>query len=240
MKFINVFSLISFVGFGLFSPLATAMEGASTHKMLMVDQLEYAGQKEGDFNWDLMAWVGNDWNRIWLKSEGEVPTSADALGTESQLLYSRLISPFWEAQVGARADYELEGSDSNYRVFGVLALSGLAPYWFELEPSIFVSQDGDLSARFMASLDLRITQRLIMAPSVEVNAALQSVPEFGVGQGLNDVSTELRIRYEFAREFAPYLGVGWVRHFGETADFIEASGGDVSALNAVVGVRFWL
>ncbi len=240
MRARNVLSVVFLLGIGLFSSSAMAMGGSSTHTMLMVDQLEYAGQDEGDFGWDLMAWVGNDWNRLWLKSEGEVPTAFDGFGTEAQVLYSRLISPYWEAQIGARADCELEGSDGNQRFFGVVGITGLAPYWFELEPSIFVSQDGDLSARFKASLDLRITQRLIIEPSFEVNAALQAVPEFGVGQGLNDLNTELRIRYEFAREFAPYLGVGWVRKFGETADLVDAAGGDVSSLNAVVGVRFWL
>lgn len=240
MRYFNRITVVCFLCVGVFQTSAFAMEGAGVHSMLLVDNLEYSGQRDGDINWDLMAWFGGDWNRIWIKAEGEVPTDQSGFGAEAQLLYSRLISPFWEAQVGVRMDYLLKDDQSDQRVFGVLSMEGLAPYWFEVEPSIYVSQDGDLSARFKASLDLRVTQRLIAQPSFEMNAALRSAPAFGVGEGINDLQPEFRLRYEITREFAPYLGVGWNRKIGETADFVESAGGNVSSWNAIVGLRFWL
>lgn len=107
---------------------------------------------------------------------------------------------------------------------------------FEVEPSIYVSLDGDVSARFEASYDQRITQRLIIQPELEINAAVQAVKAWGVGSGLNDLELGLRLRYELAREFAPYLGVEWVQRFGETADMADAD----RELLALVGLRVWL
>ncbi|MDZ7694986.1 MAG: copper resistance protein B [Balneolaceae bacterium] len=63
---------------------------------------------------------------------------------------------------------------------------------------------------------------------VETSVALQDVPEWGVGSGFNDIGLGFRLRYEFAREFAPYIGINWERKLGETADMARAGGGHVS------------
>src|SRR3546814_7509418 len=71
----------------------------------------------------------------------------------------------------------------------------------------FLSTRGDLTARVEAELDQRITQRLILQPRAEVNLSAQDIPELGVGAGLDSVELGVRLRYEFAREFAPYIGL---------------------------------
>ena len=85
-----------------------------------------------------------------------------------------------------------------------------------------------------------LTQRAIAQPRVEVNAAVQSVPEFGVGSGLNDVVFGFRLRYEFQREQAPYVGVDWTRLFAGTADLARQVGGAVTEVALVAGLRLWL
>jgi copper resistance protein B len=90
-----------------------------------------------------------------------------------------------------------------------------------------------------ASYDQRITQRLILQPAAELNIAAQDVPELGIGSGLSDVELGLRLRYEFAREFAPYLGINWERKLGDSARFARAEGEGASATSLVMGVRFW-
>ncbi len=205
----------------------------------LVDQLEYAfNDNNNPVNWNLTSWVGGDWNRLWLKSDGEISTQEKEIEGEVQVLYSRLISPFWELQFGLRGDLEI-GENVDGRGFLVLGLEGLAPYRFEVEPAIFVSQKGDLSARFEFSYDFMITQRLIAMPSFETNLALQSVPEFGVGAGLNDIELEMRLRYEFSRKFAPYIGVSWKRSFFETQDLREVAGLSAGDLQGLAGLRFW-
>ena len=208
--------------------------------MFRAEQLE--ASLNGDSNpisWDVSSWVGADWNRLWFKSEGDVPTNERAVEFEAQLLYSRLIAPFWELQVGVRADLLAEPGNRAGRAQLVLGLQGLARYWFELEPAIFISQRGDVSARVRASYDVFITQRLIFQPDVEFNVAIQSVPEFGVGAGFNDLQIGLRFRYEFVRKFAPYLGMNWQRSFGQTARMARTNGEGARDLRGVLGLRVW-
>ena len=63
--------------------------------------------------------------------------------------------------------------------------------------------------------------------------------DLGIGAGLSSVETGLRLRYEFVPEFAPYIGVGYERKIGNTADFARAEGEDVGGWSALVGVRTW-
>ncbi len=88
-------------------------------------------------------------------------------------------------------------------------------------------------------MDQRITQRLILQPRVEVNLAAQDIPELGIGAGVDNLEAGIRLRYEFAREFAPYIGVSWESAVGETADIARASGEDVGAVSLVTGIRLW-
>lgn len=119
-----------------------------------------------------------------------------------QLLYSRLISDFWDLQVGLRHDFRPEPE----RGYVVLGFQGLAPYWFDVDASAFISNQGDVSARFKAEYDLLLTQKLVLSPSLELNLAAQTDSERGIGDGVNDLELSLSLRYEVIREFAPYIG----------------------------------
>ncbi len=122
----------------------------------------------------------------------------------------------------------------------MIGLQGLAPYRFELEPALFISQDGDLSGRLTASYDLLLTQRLILQPRAELDAALQSVDKFGVGEGINSLDLGMRLRYEVTREFAPYMGIQWSRKFGETAAIARSDGESTEDVEFLFGlsIRF--
>ncbi|HMP89698.1 MAG TPA: copper resistance protein B [Kiritimatiellia bacterium] len=208
---------------------------------LLVNQLEYQ-MNEGDdtLGWEAVGWYGGDYNRLWLKTEGEWRTTGERGGeAEVQALYGRLIAPFWDFQAGLRYDqYSGEGFDRS-RGFAVIGLQGLAPHRFEVEPALFISQDGDISTRITTTYDLLLTQRLILQPRLDFDAAVQSAEEFGVGEGVNSLGMGLRLRYEIMREVAPYIGVQWLNRFGETADISRRDGGDADEITAVFGVRLW-
>src|SRR3546814_4240692 len=91
----------------------------------------------------------------------------------------------------------------------------------------------------VCSSDLRITQRLILQPRAELSFAAQDIPERRTGEGITAVETGLRLRYEFAREFAPYIGVGYETKLGGTADFARAAGEDTSRFSLLPGLRVW-
>lgn len=203
----------------------------------VVDRLEAGlGEDDETYLWDLQGWSGGDINRFWWKSEGEGVFGEDPEAAEVQALYSRAVTPFWDVQAGVRQDFRSEGDDTTHLVLG---LQGLAPYWFEVDAATFLSTDGDLTARVEAEYDQRITQRLILQPRVEVELAAQDVPELNVGSGLGRLEAGLRLRYEFRKEFAPYVGVEWGRAFGRTRDLAEAHGEEADATRFVVGLKAW-
>ncbi|WGF91115.1 copper resistance protein B [Marinivivus vitaminiproducens] len=210
-------------------------EGALRWFNLTVDQLEYQFVRNGrdGLKWDFQADYGGDINRVVLRSEGTKLTGDSYEEAEVQLLYSRSVGDFYDAQGGIRYDL---GNDPR-RAYGVFGIQGLAPYFVELEALAFVSDEGEFSGRLEAEYDLLITNRLILQPNVELNVALNQVREREVGRGFNDIETGLRLRYEFTRVFAPYIGVNYERKLGDTADFADDEGEDKDAFSFVSGIR---
>ncbi|MBL4721673.1 MAG: copper resistance protein B [Alphaproteobacteria bacterium] len=204
--------------------------------MFKVDQLEYRfGEHEEFIVWDAQGWIGTDYNKVALKTEGEKVVGGATESVEGQILYQRLISKFFDAQVGIRHDFR-PGPTRTYGVFGV---QGLAPQWFEVDANAFVSERGDISFRLEVEYDLLLTQRLILQPVIEVEAALSQDEAIGQGDGLRSLEMGLRLRYEVTREFAPYIGVNWEKSFGDSADFKREEGEGTASSSVVLGVTFW-
>jgi copper resistance protein B len=196
-------------------------------------ELGYDGRKDGKLNWDVDGWIGGDFERVWIRSEGSL-SNGRVEDAEAQLYYGWNVDTFWDALIGVRQDFEPRG-----RTYLATSLVGLAPYFFETEASLFLSYRGDVSARFKQSFDLLLTQRLIAEPSFETNLFAQDVREDGIGAGFSDVKAKLQLRYEITRKFAPYVEVEWKRDLGETARLTRANGGDVEENAIRVGLRFW-
>ena len=212
-----------------------AEHGAFTYGTVMIGLAEYraAGPGRG-YRWEGEAWYGGDEDGVVLKSEGE--GDRRSLETaEIQALYARAIDPYLNLQAGIRYDFQPKPS----RGYAVLGIEGLAPYWFEVGAALFVSNKGDALARLEATYDQLITQRLILQPRVELNFAAQNVRATGIVRGLSTAELGLRLRYEFEREFAPYVGVSYERKLGATARFARAGGERTGGTNLVIGVRAW-
>lgn len=204
--------------------------------MVLVDRLETRFADEVDtYVWDMQGWYGGDYNRLWVKTEGEGEQGNSPESAELQLLFSRRFSPFWDWQLGIRHDLD----PAPQRTHAVLGLQGVMPYEFEWDSALFISDKGHVTARIEAEYDLRLTQRLIFQPRIEINASASEIPELGLGSGLNNTELGARLRYEIRREFAPYIGVSWEKLYGGTADFSELGGESTSVVSIVVGVRAW-
>ncbi|QQP90353.1 copper resistance protein B [Skermanella sp. TT6] len=203
---------------------------------LLIDRLEHRWRDgENSIDWEVQGWIGGDTNKAWFNAEGSKAVDGEVEEAEFQLLYSRMTSEFWDFQAGIRHDVRPRPQTT----YGVVGFQGVAPYFFDVTAQLFLSEDGDLSARLEAEYDLLITQKLVLQPVAEVNVSAQRVRELHVGPGFNDVELGLRLRYEVVREFAPYVGVNWERKLGETADIARDHGEDPSDLSFVTGVRFW-
>lgn len=211
-----------------------------TYVYLIAEKLEYRSLSGiNPLMWEFQGYVGRDLNKFWFKSHGEALTTGSETEMEFQGLYSRAIGPYFDVQAGVRYDLAYDGEGNNSRAFAVLGLQGMAPYFFHVDGGMYVSEGGDISAGIEAEYDLLFTQRLIGQPIFETSVALQAVPEWDVGSGFNDIGLGFRLRYEFQREFAPYIGINWERKLGETADMVRTRGGHVSNLSLLGGVRLW-
>jgi copper resistance protein B len=192
------------------------------------------------YRWDGEGWFGGDIHRLVVKSEGEGDFGRSIESAEVQALYAKAIDPYWNLQAGVRQDLG-SGAERTYAVVGV---EGLAPYWFDVEGSVFLSNRGDVLARAEAWYDQRITQRLVLQPRVELNLAAQDVPASRIGAGLSSTELGLRLRYEAAREFAPYAGLSYMHANTATARYSRARrersvGADTGGLAVAVGIRGW-
>jgi copper resistance protein B len=169
-----------------------------------------------------------------IKAEGDV-ASGRLQEARTEALWSHAVASFWDAQLGLRHD----SGTSPERSWIAFGIQGLAPYWFELDAAAYVGDGGRTALRLSAEYELLITQKLILQPQVEVNLYGKSDPARDIGKGLSDLTAGLRLRYEFNRQFAPYIGVAWADRFGETADLARAAGEPKHNTRYVAGVRFW-
>ncbi len=199
-----------------------------------LEQLEvHDADGSNPITWEAEAWVGKDINKLWFKTEGE-RTNGETEEFELQALYSRAIDPYWEFQVGVRKDFQPES-----RNWGVVGLKGLAPYYFETDVALFVGESGRSALRVQSEYELMLSQKTALSPEIELNFHGKDDEVIGVGSGLSDISLGLRLRHEFKREFAPYVGVEWTKKFGKTADFARDEGEDVSDTQLVLGIKAW-
>ena len=202
---------------------------------VLFDRLEASFADEADtYRWDAQAWYGGDFNKVWLKTEGEGAQGEPVEEADVELLYSRNVAAFWDFQAGVRYDLRPQPEQAHLAV----GFQGMAPYMFEVNATAYLREDGLFSAAFEAEYDLLITQRLILQPRVEL--ALHGEDEdSGIGAGVTSSQAGIRLRYELRREFAPYIGFSWTQKYGDTADAARAAGEPTSINALVVGIRAW-
>jgi len=202
---------------------------------LLVDRLESV--KTGDNTsvaYDLQGWYGRDYDRAVLKAEGDID-NGKLEESSTEILWGHAIDTFWDGQLGIRYDTG-EGPDRTWLAAGV---QGLAPYWFEVDATAYLGENGRTALSLEAEYELLLSQRLVLQPRLEINAYGKKDEANGLGSGISDVSAGIRLRYEIRREIAPYVGVEWAGKFGGTKDLARADGEDTSETRFVAGLRFW-
>lgn len=195
-------------------------------------EADYGGGQSGPvWVWDFHGWIGTDENKLWLKSESE---NEDHTTEKAELwaMYSRNVHDFWDFQAGIRHDFQSESTS-----YAVVGINGLAPYFFETEAHLFLSDEGDVSARIRQENEFLLTQRLILEPYAEINFFAQDVPDQHIGAGLSSGEIGLQTRYEITRKFAPYVDFRYERKFGETSSIAKDEGEDNDDLIAALGIR---
>ena len=196
--------------------------GGATAWTIRAEQLEYRSRDGADAQaFEGEAWWGGDAAKWVVKARGERIAGEGWETGEAEVLKAWPVGPYFDLQAGVRYDLAPKG-----RSYAAVGFEGLAPYWFELQGTAYLSDQGKVSARGEASYDLRLTQKLILQPRVEAELAEAGAAKLEGG---------LRLRYEITRAFAPYVGVVRERAFGPAVVAGERAGS--TAL--VIGVRAW-
>lgn len=200
----------------------------------LLDQFEGRFGADASFRWEGEGWVGGDFNRLWLKSEGEV-TRGKVEDGQQEVFYDRPITSYFDLQAGGR--YDLDSRRA--RGWGALGVEGFAPYYFTVSATAYASDTGHYAAKLQLANEIRLTQRLIVEPEAELNLYSRSDPAGGVGSGLSDLDAGLRMRYEISRKFAPYVGLTYEKKIAQTANLVRADGERVDDVRFTAGIRSW-
>ena len=217
------------------SPMMAHMNEHQNFSALRVDRLEAVYVRDNtSAAYDVQAWYGGTYDRAALKAEGDVD-SGKLQDARTELLWGHAVATYWDTQLGVRHDGGT-GPGRGWLAFGV---QGLAPYWFHVDATAYVGDQGRAALRFATEYELLLTQKLILQPRIEANLYGKRDAERDLGAGLSDLVAGLRLRYEIRREFAPYIGVEWAGKFGATANDTRAAGADVRETRLVAGLRFW-
>ena len=197
---------------------------------------EFEGRLGSDssFRWEGEGWVGGDFNRLWVKSEGEV-TRGRVEDAQQELFYSHPISTYFDLQAGGR--YDLDSRRG--RGWSAFSVEGFAPYDLTVSASAYAGDSGHYASKLQAADEIHFTQRLILEPQAELNVYTRSDPARRIGSGLSDLDAGLRFRYEVTRKFAPYLGLTYEKMFAKSADFVRRDGDRADDLRVTAGLRSW-
>lgn len=225
-------------------PLPSPIMEDRRFSLSLFDLLEYRYNSSGpdQFVWDFVGWYGGDYNRLWVKTEGRQALSQGRRGEgDLQLLYGRLISSYWDFQIGGRVQSNL-GNGSlrrNARSYAVIGFQGIAPGNFDVEPALYISDRGEVSAELTLSADIYFTQRLILQPRFQGEITVQGDRRFETGAGGVTTDMGVRLRYDIRREIQPYIGVSWLRSFGPNARLAREAGQTYDTIGLVTGVQLW-
>ncbi|GAC1666776.1 MAG: copper resistance protein B [Steroidobacteraceae bacterium] len=210
------------------------MDDASIKHRIWIENLEGVLGKKNGVVWDGQAWVGEDFDKLWVKSEGS-RLGGRTQDAKIEALWSHAILPFWDSQLGVRHD----GGGGPSREWAAFGIQGISPYWFDIELTGYFGEEGRTAVRLKIEYDLYLTQRLILKPEIALNAYGKPDRARSVGAGLADGQFELRLRYEFTRRFAPYVGYVYDRKFAGSATLARTAGDPAIDHRVVAGVTFF-
>ncbi len=212
------------------------MNDATAIGNVVLDQLELdGGPGRAALAWDGAAWYGTDYNKLWFKTEGS-PNPSNHDGSRNELLFDRALTRWWDLQAGVRYDI----GNGPARVWAAVGAEGLAPYWRDVQVTLYFGGAGSTAARLQVEHDMLITQRLVVQPEIEANLYSQSDVARQLRSGLSDAQVGLRVRYEVRREFSPYLGLAWRHNLDTTASSLFGSQSRINSLVWVAGFHVWL
>jgi copper resistance protein B len=212
------------------------MDDAVRLGKVWLDRLEWrSAARPNEAAWQGEAWYGDDYNKAWLRSEGDA-YSGRTQDARAELFWDQVVARWWSLEAGVRDDFTVGPA----RGWAALGMRGLAPQGVEVEATVYAGAAARTAARLKIEYELLFTQRLVLQPEFEMNLYGKADPKRDIASGLSDLEVGLRLRYEVRREVAPYAGVVWAKHRGASGDILRAAGADSDGIRIAIGLRLWL
>lgn len=188
--------------------------GAQIYAVTTVDnKWQINDDGEGRFKSEFESKIGTDEHKVFIKMNVDKLESQDA-EYDAKVLYSHMISDFWDAQIGGRyrnevIEFESGGDDTEEKVDAVIGLHGLAPYFFETEAYLYVGEDSYTAFSLETERDLLITQQLIAQPYLDLEIIFNDNSKYAEKSGLNNITVGIETRYEVTKKIMPYLNIAY-------------------------------
>ncbi|MEG2636790.1 MAG: copper resistance protein B [Acinetobacter sp.] len=197
---------------------------------------------EGALKSELETRIGTDENKIFIKAHVDKHESHDA-EYDAKLLYSRMISDFWDAQIGARYRSEKvelndHRKDTEENVDAVIGLHGMAPYFFETDAYVYAGADNYAAFSLETERDLLLTQKLIFKPYLDMNIIFSDDSKYAKKSGLSSAAAGLETRYEISKKVMPYVDIAYEYSKGNEATAWQAESDEEKGWQYGMGLRF--
>ncbi len=183
---------------------------------------------EGALKSEIETRIGTDENKLFIKIHADKAESHDA-HFDAKVLYSRMISDFWDAQIGARyrsekVELDDHRKDTEEHVDAVIGLHGMAPYFFETDAYFYAGEDHYSGLSLETERDLLLTQKLIFKPYLDLDVVFSDDSKYAKKSGLSSLITGIETRYEISKKVMPYLDIAYEYNKGndETAWQVES------------------
>ena len=217
--------------------------GAQIYAVTTVDHKWRVNEDtKGVLSSEIESRIGTDEHKVFIKAHINKPESYDA-DYDLKLLYSRMISDFWDAQLGLR--YRTEKSEtaqnsiaSEEKLDAVLGLHGMAPYFFETDAYLYLGEDNYSALSVETERDVLLSQKLIVKPYLDLNVVLNDDSQDAKRSGLSRMTTGLETRYELSKKMMPYIDIAYEYSKGNVHTAIQSSNGSERHWLYGAGIRF--
>ncbi|MEC7118605.1 MAG: copper resistance protein B [Pseudomonadota bacterium] len=180
------------------------------------------------------AWYGTDTHQAVL--DWALTGRSQLEEAEIAFIWRQPLWTFWNYDLGLQHDYAHAQANRSALLAGI---NGLLPYRIEFDTKLLLDDAGRSTLHLDADYDLRLTQRLAIQPELKLTAYGRDDPTRLRGAGLSQAAIALRLRYEWRRTFAPYLGVQYQRKLRKTADYARQQQQAVQTTDWMTGIQFW-
>lgn len=197
---------------------------------------------EGALKSELETRIGTDENKIFIKAHLDKHESHDA-EYDVKALYSRMISDFWDAQIGARYRVEKVAldqhrKDTEEKMDAVIGLHGMAPYFFETDAYFYAGEDHFSGFSLETERDLLLTQKIIFKPYLDMDLIFSDDSKYAKKSGLSNITAGIETRYEISKKVMPYLDIAYEYVKGNDATAWQIESDSEKGWLYGAGIRF--